>query len=159
LSWTTRVSRYQKKHSLTRLSWSSSNLYQLLPSTTIHSVSLRTWQSFCITCLQVLFGLALGLEPSTSYSIHFFTQSVFSFRNTSTYHRSLFCCSTGAKIISFIPDLSLTSLLGTIFYLNTLTSRIHLTILISVRWSASEQRWECLFILSGSAEALEEVGK
>jgi len=67
-------------------SWSSSSLYQLLPSTTIHSIllfELRAWQSFCTTSLHVLFGLPLGLDPSTSYSIHFFTQSVSSFRNTS----------------------------------------------------------------------------
>ena len=40
LSGTTRVSLYQKKHSPTHHpeSWSSPNLYQLLPSTTIHSI-------------------------------------------------------------------------------------------------------------------------
>ena len=68
---------------------------------------------------------------STSYSIHFFTQSVSSFRNTCPYHRSLFYCST--KIISSIPSLSLNSLLETIFYVNV----IHLIILISARWSAT----------------------
>ena len=36
-------------------------------------------------------GLPLGLEPSTSYSIHFFTQSVSSFRSTCPYHHNLFC--------------------------------------------------------------------
>jgi len=60
--------------------------------------------------LHVLFGLLLGLELSTSYSVHFFTQSVF-FRNTCPYRHNLFCCST--KIISSIPSLSLNSLLGT----------------------------------------------
>ena len=44
-----------------------------------------TWQSFSTICLQVFFGLTLGLAPSTSYSIHFFTQSFSSFRNTSPY--------------------------------------------------------------------------
>ena len=38
LSGTTRVSWYQKKHSPTHLSWSSSNVYQLLPFTTTHSI-------------------------------------------------------------------------------------------------------------------------
>jgi len=38
LSGTTWVSRYQKKHLPTHPSWSSSNLYQLLPSTTIHGI-------------------------------------------------------------------------------------------------------------------------
>ena len=54
---------------------------------------LHAWQSFCTTSFHVLFGLPLGLEPSTSYSIHFFTQSVSSFRSTCPYHRSLFCYS------------------------------------------------------------------
>jgi len=66
-------------------SWSSFNLYQLLPPTWSIASSLfnsRAWQSFCTTSLHVLFGLPLGLEPSTSYSIRFFTQSVSSFRNT-----------------------------------------------------------------------------
>jgi len=87
---------------------------QLLPSTTINSivpVQFTCLTIFCTTSLQVLFGLPLGLEPSTSYSIHFFTQSVSSFRNTCRYNRSLFCCST--KIISSIPNSSLNSLLGT----------------------------------------------
>ena len=85
LSGTTQVSRYQNKHSPTHLSWSSSNLYQLLPSTwsTASSLfNLRVWQTFCTTSFQVLFGLPVGLEPSTSYSIHFFIQSVCSFLNT-----------------------------------------------------------------------------
>jgi len=56
-------------------SWSSSNLYQLLPLTVLWSIpsslfKLRAWQSFCTTSLHVLFGLPLGLEPSTSYSVH-----------------------------------------------------------------------------------------
>ena len=87
LSGTTRVSWYQKKHSPTHLSWSPSNLYQLLPSTTIHST--LPVQFTCLTIflhklspsLQVLFGLSLGLEHSISYSIHFFTRSVSSFHS------------------------------------------------------------------------------
>jgi len=76
---------------------------------------LRAWQSFCTTSVHVLFGLPLGLEPSTSYSIYFFTQSVSSFCSTCPYHRNLFCCSI--NIIS-IPSLSLNSSLGTLsFYL------------------------------------------
>ena len=74
------------EETLTHLpSWSSSNLYQLLPSTTTMASSLfklRAWQSFCTTSFHVLFGLPLGLEPSTSYSIHFFTQSASSFCST-----------------------------------------------------------------------------
>ena len=44
---TTQVSWYQKKHSPTHLSWSSSNLYQLLPLTTIHSIFIV--QFACLT--------------------------------------------------------------------------------------------------------------
>jgi len=49
---------------------------QLLRSIASSLFNLRAWQSFCTTSVQVLFGLSLGLESSTSYSIHFFTQSV-----------------------------------------------------------------------------------
>jgi len=87
----------------------------------------------CTTSLHVLFGLPLGLEPSTSYSIHVFTQSVSSFRSTCPYDRNLFCCSI--NIISSLPSLGLNSLLGTLSF--TLTLHIHLTILVSARWSAT----------------------
>jgi len=86
---------------------------------------------FCTTSLQVVFGLLLGLEPSTSYSIHFFTQSLSSFCNTCPYHRNLFCCST--EIMSSIPSLCLNSLLGTLSFI----SYIHLTTLISAHWIAT----------------------
>ena len=117
-------------------SWSSSNLYELLPSTTIHSilhVQFHAWQYVCTTSFHVLFGLPLGLKPSTSYSIHFFTQSVSSFRSTCPHHHNLFCCNI--NIISSIPSLSLNPLLGTLSF--TLTLHIHLTIFISARWSAT----------------------
>ena len=108
LSGTTRVSRYHKKHSPTH----HSNHYPIfisffhLPRSIASSLfKLRAWQSFCTTSLHVLFDIPLGLEPSTSYSIHFFTQSVSSFCSTCPYHRNLFCCSI--NIISPIPSLSL----------------------------------------------------
>ena len=111
-------------------SWSLSSLYQLLPSTTIHSILLVQ-----ITCLAIilhnLFPCTLWSTSwsgaSTSYAIHFFTQSVSSFRSTCPYHRNLFCYSI--NVISSIPSLSLNSLLGTLSF--TLTLHIHLTILIS----------------------------
>jgi len=62
---------------------------------------------FCTTSFQVFFGLPLGLAPSTSYTIHFFTQSLSSFCNTCPYHRNLFCCST--EIMSSNPSLPLNS--------------------------------------------------
>ena len=54
----------------------------LLQSIASSLFNLRAWQSFSTTSLQILFGLPLGLAPSTLYSIHFFTQSVSSFCNT-----------------------------------------------------------------------------
>ena len=79
LSETTQVGRYQKKHSPahTNPGQRTSNITFLhLQQTTASSLfSLRTWQSSQTTSFQVLFGLPLGLEPSTSYSMHLFTQS------------------------------------------------------------------------------------
>jgi len=73
------------------LSWSQIVPYLFLPSNTIHGILLV--QSTCLTVffhnLEVFFGQPVGLAPSTSYSIHFFTQSLSSFRITCPYHRSL----------------------------------------------------------------------
>ena len=86
---------------------SSDILYQLPSFTTIHRILFIQF-----TCLTVLFDnlspgpLPLGLGPSTSYSMHFFTQSS-SFRSTCPYHRSLFCCNTNA--MSSISNLSLSA--------------------------------------------------
>ena len=109
LSGTTWVSRYQKKHSPTHhpdhpVFISFCHLPRSIAS---FLFKLRAWQSFCTISIHVLFGLPLGLEPSTSYSIHFFNKSVSSFCNTCPYHRNLFCCSI--NIISSIPSLSLNS--------------------------------------------------
>jgi len=87
----------------------------------------RALQSFCTISVQVFFGLPFGLIPSTSYSVHFFTQLLSSFRSTCPYHRNLFCCST--EIMSSNSSLPLNSLLGTLSC--NFTPHIHLTILIS----------------------------
>ena len=132
LSGTTRVSRYQKKHSPTHHPDHHPvfiSFFHLPRSIASSSFKLCAWQSFCTTSFHVLFGLPLGLEPSTSYSIHFFAQSVSSFRSTCPYYRNLLCCSI--NIISSIPCLSLNSLLGTLSF--NVTLHIHLTILISAR--------------------------
>ena len=117
LSGITRVSQYQKIHSPTHHPDHHPvfiSFFRLPRSIAYSLFKLHAWQSFCATSLHVLFGLPLGLEPSTSYSIHFFTQSLSSFRSTCPCN--LFCCSI--NIISSIPSLSLNSLLGTLFYLN-----------------------------------------
>jgi len=109
------VSRYRKKHSPTHHSDHHPifvSVFHLPRSIASSLFKLRAWQSFCTTSFHVLFGLPLGLEPSTSYSIHFFTQSMSSFCSTCPCHHNLFCCSI--NIISSIPSLSLNSLLGTL---------------------------------------------
>ena len=95
LSGTTRVSRYQKKHSPTHRPDHHPIFisFHLLRSVASSLFKLRAWQSFCTTSLHVLFGPPLGLEPCTSYYIHFFNESVSSFCNTCPYYRNLFCCS------------------------------------------------------------------
>ena len=98
--------------------------YLLSPSTTTHGILC-----FQSTCSTVFFH---NLSPSflwstswpgtsTLYSIHFFTQSLSSFRNTCPYHRNLFC---------FNPSLILVSL-------STLCLELYLAILISALWSAT----------------------
>jgi len=58
-------------------------IYSILP------VQFTCLTVFLHNSLQVLFGLSLDLATSTSYSIHFFTQSLSSFHNTRPYHRNL----------------------------------------------------------------------
>jgi len=131
LPGTTWVSQYQKKHSPTHHPDPPVfiSFFHLPRSIASSLFKLHAWQSFCTTSFHVLFGLPLGVEPPTLYSIHFFTQSVSSFHNTCPYHCNLFCCSI--KIISSIPSHSLNSLPGTLSC--TLTLHIHLTILICAR--------------------------
>jgi len=72
----TRVSRFQKKHSPTHHPDHHPifiSFFHLPRSIATSLFKLRAWQSFCTTSFHVVFGLPLGLEPSTSYSIHFFT--------------------------------------------------------------------------------------
>jgi len=99
-SRTTRVGRYQKKHSPTHTHPDHrpafNTLLRLQRSIASSLFSLRVLQSSRTTSLRVLFGLPLGLGRSTSYSIHFFTQSSSSFRSTCPYQRSMFCCNTSA---------------------------------------------------------------
>jgi len=82
VSGTTRVSQYQKKHSPTHHPDHHPvfiSFFHLLRSIASSLFNYVLGNLFCTTSLHILFGLPLGLEPSTSYSIHFFTQSVSSF--------------------------------------------------------------------------------
>jgi len=63
------VSWYQKKHSPTHHPDHHPifiSFFHLLQSIASFLFKLCAWQSFCTTSLHVLFGLPLGLEPSTS---------------------------------------------------------------------------------------------
>jgi len=80
-SGTTRVSWYQKKHfPLTPIMIISQSylicFLQLLRSMASSLFNLHTWQSSSPISVQVFFCLPLGLAPSTSYSMQFFTQSL-----------------------------------------------------------------------------------
>jgi len=101
-----------------------------------HCISIHPVQFTCLTvilhnvCPSPLWSTSWsGALHFIAYSIHFFTKTLSSFCHTCPYHRNLFCCST--KIISSISSTYLNSLLGTLSF--TLTSHIHLTILISAR--------------------------
>ena len=137
LTKTTRVSRYQKKHSPTHTYPDHQSPFicflHLLQCMASSRFNLCAWQSFLTTSDQVFFGLPLGLASYTSFSKNFFTQSMSSFRSTRSYHHNLFRCSI--KIMSSNPSLALNSLLGTLSF--TLTSHIHLTIRISAHWYAT----------------------
>jgi len=95
--------------------------------------SIHVLYSLFPQSLQVFFGLPRGLLPSALYSIHFFTQSLSSFRSTCPYHRNLFRCST--EMMSSNSSLRISSLLGTLSC--NFTPHIYLTILISAVWSAT----------------------
>jgi len=89
----------EETYTHSHLSWSSTILYQLhllaSPLFNFHADSLFA-QPLSKSSLVYL----LGLEPSTSCSIHFFIQSLSFFCSRCPYHRNLFFCST--KIMSVI---------------------------------------------------------
>jgi len=135
LSGTIWVSQYQKKHTPTHTYRGHQSslicFLHLLRSKASSLFNLRAWQSFSTVSVQVFFGLLLGLAPSALYSIHFFTQSLSSFRSTCPYHHNLFCCNT--EIMSSNSSLSQPFVWNSC----SLMPHILLTILISACWSAT----------------------
>jgi len=119
------------------LSWSSTILYHLPPSATIHSilpVQFMYLTIFCTSFVQVLFGLPLGVEPSISYSIHFSCNHCLLFATHAYTIATCFAVVTRLCHL-LIPSFSLVFLLEALSF--TLTLYIHLTILISACWSAT----------------------
>jgi len=106
---------------------SSVNFFHLLWSVVSSLFNLHAWRSFFTAFLKVPFCLPLGLGPSASYVIHFFTQ-LSSSHNTCPYHCNLL-------VMSSILNLSLNSLVQNLSF--ALMLCIRLTILISARWSAT----------------------
>ena len=119
LSGTTQLGQYQKKHSPTHTHPDHQTSF-------INFIHLLLLVQF--TCLVVLLhNLSpgpLGLEPSASYSIHFFTQLLLPL--ASCAHTIATCFAEVLKVCHLF--LSLNSSLGNLPF--TLTSHIHLTILI-----------------------------
>jgi len=125
LSRTTQVSWYQKKHSPTHTYYGHQPslicFLHLLRSMASSLFNLRACQLFSTICLQVFFGLPLGLAPSTS------TPFI-----SSTNHCLLFTAHahTIATCFAVVPRSYHPILLGTLSC--SLMPHIHLTIFISV---------------------------
>ena len=112
-----------------------------LPASSLFN--LHAWVSVSTTSLLVFFDLSLGLGPSASYSMHFFTQSSSSFRNTCPYYHSPFCCNT--SVTSLIPNLSQLLTCKSVFYLNATHSSTWRKI-ICVFWAVYTIHLCCLFL-------------
>jgi len=117
LSGTTRVSRYQKKHSTTH-TYCGHKACLICFLHLLQSNDIVPIQSTCLIVL--LHNLSAGFLWSTSWPgtfhfilIHFFIQLLSSFCNTCLYHHNLFCC--GIEIMSSHPSLSINFLLGTLY--------------------------------------------
>ena len=65
---------------------------------------------------QLFFDLPLALTPSTSYSIHFFTQSLSSFHTTCPYHST--CFAVVQRLCHLILSLSQPFTLNSVLHLN-----------------------------------------
>jgi len=120
------MSRYQKKHSPTHHPDHHpifTSFFHLPRSIASSLFKLRAWQSSCTTSFHVLIGLPLGMEPSTSYSIHFFTQSV------SLFAAHAHIITTCFAVVSILYNLFLvflsTPYLGTLSFTLTLHNSDH----------------------------------
>jgi len=87
---------------------------ELVPEETFTHSHLPSSSTIICFLHNFCLSLLVYLEHSTSYSIHFITQSLSSFCNIYPYHH----CSTKREIMSCNRSLSLISTWNYIFYLN-----------------------------------------
>jgi len=139
LSWTTGWAGNRRNIHPLHLSWLSTFLYQLPPSTTICSilpVQFTCLTVFCTTSLQSCIDYPFVWNPSlhTPYISSPNHCLLFATHAHTIAHRNLF-----TKIVSSNPSLSVSTVYLELYLLHhfILTSLIHLTILISARWSAT----------------------
>jgi len=103
LSGTTRVSRYQKKHSLTTLIVVINHPYLLSPSATIHGI-LRI-QSTCSTVffhnLSASFLWSTSWPGTLHFILHTFLHPIIVIFAQCPYHRNMFCPSNHVGSIGF----------------------------------------------------------
>jgi len=140
----TLVSRYQKKHSPihTYRGHGSSLICFLHPLQSMQSCLFNShaWQSFSTISLQVFFGLPLGLAPSTlAWHPQLHTAYISSPNHClvfTAHSHTIAACFAVVPRLSSNPSLSLNLLLGTLLSCS-LMPHMHLTILISARWSST----------------------
>ena len=128
LSRTTRVSQNQKKRSSTHtyLDHQPSFISSLHLLRFINY--LYAWQSFSTTSFQVqgLIGLPLDLEPSTSYSIHFFNDDCLLF---APHAHTIATCFAVVPRLCHLCLVSLWILYLELFYLNVTHPSDHFSFL------------------------------
>jgi len=109
------------------------SFFCLLRSIASSLFNLHAWQSFCTTSPSPLWS------TSWSGALHLILHTYISSPNQcllfATHARTIATCFAVVPRLSSVPSLSLNSLLGPLSF--TLTSHIHLIILISACWSAT----------------------
>ena len=138
LSGVTRVSRYQKKHTHSHLSWSSFVLYLHPPSTAIHRILPVQFTRLTV----FLHNLCLNLLWSTSWSgiLHSIPHSLrYSPKDCVLFAAHAYtiatCFAIVARLYHPILDSVSTHYLKLLSF--TLMPHIHMTIFISARWRAT----------------------
>ena len=116
-------------------SWSSSNLYQLLASTTIHNIIPIQFTRLTIFLHNLSLVYVLVCSPPPHIPHISLTNQ---YRLFATHAHTIAACFAVVPRLYHLFLISVSTLyLGLYLISFTLTSHIHLTILISARWSAT----------------------